>query len=269
MEVARFEEEEGMLRFMLKPAAVALGLIVAAGPAPAGDTRRLDLKPGDGGAADDTELVYHPHRSGYYPGGGYYKHGHYGGYYGGYHGYYGGYYGGYRPGFGVGFYFGTPNYYAPRYYAPSFYYPRPFYGYGYSSYSFYNGYGYCPIGGVGAAPGLAIDLALRAAEPPPARRATPNDPLYRERAQALPSPFAGPRAAEVPPPAGTFRYDGGPANPVPQPAPDPASARPGELPLKPLDLRPRPGADVLNISYPPKPAVPAKPAYRYPAYGEK
>lgn len=178
-------------------------------------------------SADDTQDIGGHHYRGYY--GGY--RGYYGGYrpsfyYGGFGGYrpayYGGYYG-YRPGFSFSYY-SAPSFY---YGGPAFYYPRPAFGYSY--------YGFAPISD---RPAVTLTLSLRP----------------REAVPAAPLP---PQPAD-----GTFRYDGGPAVPVPMPpAEAPPAVRPG---------LPEPKSDTLNIAMTGRTAVaPKKPANRYPAYGEK
>ncbi len=145
-------------------------------------------------------------------------------------GYYGGgfrgYYGYYRP--AVSFYYGPAYYPAPVYYAPSYYYAPPVYAYPRV---------YIGISG-GAAP--TVNLALRPAA------ATSSDPAQMQL--TMPTPYTTP----------SFRYDGGPANPVPMPVPD-RNAQPVPQPQA------VPATDV-QVSLP-APAV--KPALRYPAYGDK
>ncbi len=239
-----------------KPAAVALGAVLALnGFAPAqekviplggakaggflagstmtlGGTGTVDAAAKD---ADDTELA---HRGGY-------RGGYYGGYRGGYRGgfgfpYYGGGFGGYRGGFG-GYYGG----YRP-YYGGGFGGFRPYYGgFGYSvgfaSYpvyygsSYYGGYGggFCGISGTEVdvnTPAVALSLAAR--------------------------PAIG--ATVIPPVSGTtsYRYNGGPAAPLPQPV-----AEPGVAPV-----RPQPPTDDLNVAF--KGKVETK-KLGYKAYGEK
>jgi hypothetical protein len=78
-------------------------------------------------------------------------------------------------------------------------------------------------------------------EAPPSER-MPSSPY---RAETLPDPRARPGQ--------TFRYDGGPASPVPMPATTPSPARDA----------PRPGAPVNRVK------LPAKEGLTYPAYGEQ
>ncbi|MBA4062661.1 MAG: hypothetical protein C0501_02930 [Isosphaera sp.] len=192
-------------------------------------------------AADDTELTgYRRYYGGYYGGFGYGGYGFNRGFYPGFGGFG---YRGFSPGFaGYGFNrgFGYGGFY-PGYYGgfrPAFYtsyYSRSFYPYYGGFGGFYNGFGYgfgngfyCGISGTKddlAAP--VVSLGLKVANNPTAAR---------EPAPAAPAD-------------GTFRYDGGPANPVPLPAPE---------------ARPAPAG--LPVSLPK--ATPARP-YTYKAYGEK
>lgn len=229
-----------MSRYISK-AAIALGAVLAVGGAASAGDR--DTPPATGGApsttmtlggkgtiaqaaTEDTELArgYHGHYGGHYSGYGYggYRGGYYGGYYGGYRSYYGGYYGGfYRPAY-YGGYYRPAYYYTPRVYYSS-YYSYPVYS---------NCYGsglYIGIGGGGASAAPAVTLGAPA-----------------------PQPMVQP----VAPGDGTFRYDGGPANPVPLPKADPQ-------PMVP------PGTSAtidLPVSLKAKPATAP---YRYKAYGEK
>jgi hypothetical protein len=138
-----------MVRSIWKPAALALGAVLAAGGFAGAqeDTLRTGgtgpAKSGIGGgfmnlagkgttaeaaaAQDDVELT-HGWRKRYY--GGYYG-GYRGGYYGGFGGgYYGGYYGRYRGGYYGGYY---PSYYAAY---------RPYYGgFGYGGFGYSSGFG--------------------------------------------------------------------------------------------------------------------------------
>lgn len=209
-------------------------------------------------AADDDVELTRGYHGGYHGG---YHHGFYGGY-GGYRGYRG-YYGGYR-----GYYGGYRGYYG-GYYRP--YYYRPYYGFGfgyggYYPYYSYGGYGYgglyinagyggfggyyggfCGISGKqadAATPVVSLNMAARTTTPP---------------VQVL-GPSTSP-AKPVSPANGTFRYDGGPASPVPVPVEEP-SAQPAPAPVVPA-------ADSLPVSLKLKPAnAPAKP-YVFKAYGEK
>jgi hypothetical protein len=171
----------------------------------------------------------------------------------GYRRYYGGYgygYGGYRSYYGHGW--GHHHGYRP-YYA-SFH--RPYYGgwggYGsyYSSYSVYRSYpavygGYydpfCYSGYYGIS-GDADDLSAPA--------------LLLGSSQPKNTVAARQTAPETPATGGAFRYDGGPASPVPLPRPDANPAGRGKA-------EPATG---LPVSLPTaKPATP----YTYKAYGEK
>lgn len=163
------------------------------------------------------------------------------------------YHGGYRSYPATSFYFGVPRYYAPHFYAPPvFYYSRPsFYVYPSPRFGCFS-----PIAGGIATAGVTLNLGLFAREPDtglaPIPAATPQ----------LPSPLSAPRGV----PSDSFRYDGGPSQPIPIPAPDARSLpNPGELPIKPLDLRPR--ANTVNVSLP-RSSSDSNP-YRYRAYGEK
>ena len=191
-------------------------------------------------ATDDTDLVRHNFRRGYSYG--------YSGYSYGYGGYsYG--YNNYRP----SYYYNTANYYTPsyyftpRYYAPPLYYTPSYY------YAPYYSNGFCPIGGLAANTALTLSLALRMNEP--VQPITRNDLLNRER--AIPSPFAEPQPGTNNP-GGTFRYDGGPTSPVPQPKAEPMPP--------PAPLAPTPKDDNIKISFKGKPD---KATNLYAYYGEK
>lgn len=213
---------------MLRSALTAAGVMLTAAVAAADDPARHlgTYQPKD----DDTQQVggYHRYR-GFYPGG-------YSSFYR--PGFYGGFHGGYRPGFAFSYYSAPSFYYAPRFYAPpAFYYPRPAFGFGW--------YGCADDV---ARPAVSLTLALRPAAP-----------------AVLPPP-AGLPPAVVPPagvPDGTFRYDGGPARPVPAPPadPEPPAVRSGLPGVK--------AGDTLFISMTRPAAEKPKPAVRYPAYGEK
>jgi hypothetical protein len=168
---------------------------------------------------------------------------------GGYRGGWGGYSSYYGGGWGYGGGYGYGNYYsyAPvvsHYSAYSYrpYYLRPWRGYGYSSY--YSSVGY---GGFGGGYYVGINGTKDDADAPlmSLALATAKNPIV-----AAPK-----RTAETAEP-GTFRYDGGPANPVPQVRPD---AEPRTLTA--------PAAVGLPVSLK-KETRPASP-YRYKAYGEK
>ena len=272
-----------MMRFAIRAFAVAFGAMASVGIASAADdpaqklgrytpTSQTTAGSSSSNATDDTDLV-HNYRRGY-------SYGYGGGYSRGYNSYSYGYgnYGGYRPSYSSSYYYNTPSYYAPsyyytpRYYAPPVYYTPSYY---YAP-SYYSG-GFCPIGGLAANTALTLSLALRMNEPvqpitrpivtsSPARRQilrmnepvqpiTRNDPLNRER--AIPSPFAEPQPGTNNP-GGTFRYDGGPSNPVPQPKAEPMPP--------PAPLAPTPKDDNVKISFKGKPVKATNP-YAY--YGEK
>ena len=220
-----------------KPA-LALGAVLAAGGAASADDRDTHQLPGSTGttmtlggkgtaqqaATEDTELArgyrggysYHGYHGGYGYRGGY---GGYGGY--GYRGGYGGYYGSYYRGNYGGYYGGyrPAYYYTPRVYYSNYYYPT-YYP------SYYGGGIYIGISGGNSTDVPVVNLGGIGARPM-SQPATLGD--------------------------GTFQYDGGPANPVPQPKADPQmnpSAAPADLP----------------VSFKPKPATSP---YKYKAYGEK
>jgi hypothetical protein len=161
-----------------------------------------------------------------------------GGYYGGYSSYYGGF-GGYG-GYGYSSYYSYRPFYRSFAYRPFY---RPYYG-GYSSY--YGGYGY----GGGFGSGIYIGI-----------NGTKDDataPVMTLGLASARNPLVAPpsRSNDLREEPGTFRYDGGPANPVPQVKPD-AEPR----------TQAAPAATGLPVSLKkePKPASP----YRYKAYGEK
>jgi hypothetical protein len=72
----------------------------------------------------------------------------------------------------------------------------------------------------------------------------------------MPTPL-GQRVPDATTPNGTFRYDGGPSAPVPMPTPD---ATPAPKTIEPAQEQPT----SIPISLPAR-----KPAYKYPAYGDK
>jgi len=218
---------------------------------------RLDLRPQDN-PDDDTVPVYHRYGFGYGGGG----HGHYGGFGGGFYRGYSSYYGGYRgyyPRYNVGF-----SYYQPRYYGG--YYGGSGFGFGIGYGSYYGGYrsysapvyfggyggygGLCQIGGsiqLGLAPPTTLQLR-------PATQIAPMNPNLNE--PVLPNP-----QQLVPQnPNDGFRYDGGPANPVPLPQGGP------EIKAEP---NPRLGVPDRAVSLPLKPAVAEPKKFQYAAYGEK
>lgn len=222
-----------MTRIMLAPV-LALGAVLAgSGFAPAaepanpltGFTMTLGGKGTAAEAAtakDDTEETWCCRRRCY---GGY----GYGNYYGGGYGYSSYYGGGY--GYGNGGYYGGGNGYSNYYsYRPAYYYNsyayRPHYYRPYVNY--YGGYGY--RGGFGGGVYVGINGAKDDAETP---------------VMSLALASAG---------GSSFRYDGGPANPVPQVQPD---ANP--------QTKTAPAAVGLPVSLKKETASP----YRYKAYGEK
>ena len=237
-----------MSKYIWRPA-LALGAVLAASSAVGADDVRLTGTSGTtmtlGGkgtaeqaATEDNELArgYHGGYGGYRGGYGYGGYGYRGGYgyssfYRGYGGGYGGYYGGYR-----GYYGG---YYRPAYYAPRYYYPS-YYGGGYGGY--YPGYSsfYYSSPGFGFSIGIGGDSVSAAA------------PVVPLGGLSVPQPMTPPAQ----PGDGTFRYDGGPAVPVPQPKADPQPIPPAGT-LAPADL---------PISLKPKAATSP---YKYKAYGEK
>ncbi len=236
-----------MIRNTWKPA-LALGAVLALGSTSrADDARQLTGASGTtmtlGGkgtaeqaATEDTELA--GGYRGYY--GGYRGYGYGGGYRGGYYssyyrGGYGGYYGGYRGygGYNSFSYYRPAYYYAPRVY-PAYYRPYPVY----SSF-YYGGYG----SGFGFSIGIGGDsLSLSA-------------PAVQLGAGVAP-PTASPMARPAAPGDGTFRYDGGPAVPVPLPKADPQ-------PIPPANSS---ASTDLPVSLKPKAATSP---YKYKAYGEK
>lgn len=237
-----------MIRSTWKPV-FALGAVLALSSASsADDARQLAGASGTtmtlGGkgtaeqaATEDTELAggYRGYYGGYrgYGDGGYrggYGYG-YGGYRGGYYnsfyrGGYGGYYGGYR-----GYYGGYNSF---SYYRPAYYRPYPVY----SSY-YYSGYG----PGFGFSIGIGGDSLTLSA--PTVALGT-----------IVERPTAPPMAPPAVPGDGTFRYDGGPAIPVPMPKADPQPIPPANSSV----------TTDLPVSLKPKAATSP---YKYKAYGEK
>jgi hypothetical protein len=244
---------------------LALGAVLAVCGAAGADDRNTALPAGttagsttmtlggQGTAADaalaDTELT-HGYR-GYHGGYGYRGYGYGGGY--GYRGYYGGGYG-YR-----GYYGGGYGYAHRGYYGGGYGYARGYYGGGYGGYyrgysigvyrpAYYSSYYYAssPVyyGGYYCDPGVSYSYGIGggAATGAPALQLGAADPVQPMGQPALPG--------------GTFRYDGGPANPVPQPMPD-------AQPIPPAD----PSAAPSNLPIAGKKPVAAP--YKYKAYGEK
>jgi hypothetical protein len=160
---------------------------------------------------------------GYYRG---YRRGFYNGYYGGLGGYYGAYYPAVYP-YGVG-------YYSPAFYPPVLGFNGRFGGISVGLYG---------INGTGSdvsAP--AVSLNLTGSPYSVAQRPT----------QQTPAPTTQP---------GGYRYDWGPANPVPLPKQDPSAPNSQATPTLPPDAG-------LPVSLPKKATQPAKP-YTYKGYGEK
>ena len=236
------EVSSTMIRNILKPT-LALGAVLAvSGAISAGDT--VPLSGGAGGttmtlggqgtpaqaAGEDNDLA-HGRR---YGGGGYgWGGGYRGGYYSGYRGGWGGgYYGGYRGGYYAGYRGWGGGYYRPAYY----YTPRVYY----SSYPVYSSY-YSND----CAPGAGFTFGINGG-------ATSGAPAVNLGGTSFARPMAQPT-----PPDGTFRYDGGPALPVPMPKADPQAIPPANPTL----------ATDLPISGKAKPAVVVP--YKYKAYGEK
>ncbi len=213
-------------------AALALGAVLAVSGAAGADDRDT-LRTAGGGpsttmtlggkgtaeqaATEDNELARGYRHYGGYRG--------WGGGYGGYRGYYGGgYYTGYRS-YNVGYY--RPAYYYP----PRVYYPTyPVYP------TYYNG---CSTG-----TGFTLGIGGNSA---------PTVTLSSGLSRPVPQPMAQPTA----PGDGTFRYDGGPANPVPMPKADPQQIPPAGTSSAATDL---------PVSL--KPKTTTSP-YKYKAYGEK
>lgn len=237
------------MSWKLFAAAGALAFVVGAAPAPADQPAPLSHDAStpavtlafDGTA--DTQTVCWGWGGGYYAG--------YGGYYGGYGGYCGGY-GGYG-GYGYAPYYGYASYYSYRpYYGGYGYYGgyRPYYSYGYYGgyrpyYGGYRGYGYwgCSDSSDQGACTLRADLR-------------PETPANDQ--QLLVPQFASPQQAPAPD-DGTFRYDGGPANPVPAPSGDTPA------PVQQRRVRLQPAGDLL-VMLPVE--GPRDSGFAYPAYGE-
>ena len=142
-------------------------------------------------------------------------------------------------GFGIGITIPAYNP-APRYYPAPIQPIYPPVQYTRSS-IIYRSPAYAP-GGVYDLPPLSISNPLAAPQP-----FVPQPPA---------TPSAIPPATPIGQPPGTFPYDGGPANPIPLPAPD---ANP-PAPVKPP-------SDGVKVSLPGRPV--AKPGYGFPAYTPK
>jgi len=230
-----------MYRWLTAGLLTALGVLGTASDSRADDTYRLNIVPGGNtgtiqsgySLADDDADVLDVYWRGGYGYGGY--RGYYGGsrgYYGGYRGYYGGY-GGYR-GYGYGGY----GYRGYGYGYGGYGYRG--YGYGYSGYrGSYGGYrGYWGIADSATPSGQDYCLIL------PPEKAAPTGVQAYPGANQPTMPYELPGLNEQPK---TFRYDGGPANPVPMPNETPSKGQPAPV-------------DGKLVSQPAKLA--------YPAYGE-
>lgn len=209
----------------------------------------LDLRPSEADDDEDTVPVWHRYRYGY--GGGYYG-GFSGGFYRGYSSYR------YYPRYSIGF-----SYYQPRYYGG---YYGGGYGFGLNYGSFYGGYrsyysvpayyygGFCRIGGtIEINPTPPSTLQLKPIQP-----IQPIQPMNPNLGEPVP---ANPQQLPVPQnPNDGFRYDGGPANPVPMPqgTPEPKG-----------ETNPRPSVPDRAVSLPVAPSVTPTKKYQYAAYGEK
>lgn len=250
-------------------AACAVALVAGAGTAradqPADDVNAPAMTLGFDGTADTQPVHWFGRGCGY---GGYYGgYGGYGGYYGGYGGYYGGYasyYGGCRPSYGYSYGYSYQPYVYQSYYpsyayyggycAPSYSYCRPYYG----GYGCYGGFYYGCADSGAQAPALTADLPLVA----PAQPNGQSGQLVVPQAQP---PAGAPAAAQPNAPAqdqtdGGFRYDGGPANPVPMPS------SPNASPVRQPQAAPRQSGDLLVML--PLSEGPADAGLAYPAYGE-
>ncbi len=156
-------------------------------------------------------------------------------YYGGYRGGYG--YGGYRGYYSSGSYTSYRTYNV-GYYRPAYYYtPRVYYPTYYQTYPVY------PTYYSGCSTGVGFTLGIGG-------NAAPAVPLGTSLSRPIPQPMAPPAA----PGDGTFRYDGGPANPVPMPKADPQTIPPAGTSA----------SNDLPVSLKSKTSP-----YKYKAYGEK
>src|ERR1017187_2810614 len=158
------------------------------------------------------------------------------GYHGHYRGYYRPYYGYYRPAYYYprAYTYYAPSYYPRYYYTPTYYYSAPSYG------SYY----YYPISGE--------------ALPPPATTVQ----------GSYPAPAPQQYVPPMPPPGGTFQYDGGPRSIVPMP-----NSNEPPLVVIPIDgkLVSLPTQITGGTSQVGMPAAPrtGEPRATYPAYGEE
>jgi len=281
---------EGMTMRYHIMSALAAGLVFAASSATwAAEIVRLGGPSAESTiqGATDTELVRGYGRGsygggygrGYYGGGygrGYYGGGYGRGYYGGHYGGYGrGYYGGYYGGYGRGYYGGHYGHYHQPYYYGSYYggyrpyysnYYSPYYGNYYSSYYGNSYYGSPYYYGI-AYDGYAV-----------APMTTLQATVYPQTQIAPPQPYAQP---QMPPASdsgnGTYPYNGGPANPIPQPSDSPVPMNSPPRGIVPLDgklvsLPVETTGDVSVVpsiqrwTYVSTAAAPAR--ITYPAYGD-
>lgn len=236
---------------------LALALILAAAaPAaaqPDDTTYRLDGTPLAGAAAvavpasADAEVtpVFHRRWGGHYHGG--FHRPYYGGF--GYSSFYRPYYGGWG-----GSYYG------------GFAYHRPFYNYGYyNSFSYYQPYySYGGWGGHYYGISDSSDVVTQSQTLEMVR--APQRPAAPARLAAAPArraPAGFPPERRAPSP-GTYSYDGGPADPVPLPAPDRAAPAPRQPAAVADDgtllVNNRPKANYQYLAYGEKPAPVARPA---------
>jgi hypothetical protein len=209
---------------------------------------RLDLRPQDNDD-DDIVPVWHRYKYGY--GRSFYGGGFSGGFYRGYPGFYSGYRSFYSyPRYSFGF-----SYYQPRYYGGFGY--NNFYG-GYNS--FYGGYRSFYVspfyyGGFGF-----INGSIQIDQPQPSTlQLKPINPVTPMNPNLGDPVLPNPRLPVPQNPNDGFRYDGGPANPVPLPqgSPEPKA-----------EPNPQLGIPDRSVSLPTKPTTPVK-KYQYAAYGEK
>jgi hypothetical protein len=219
------------------------GFATAAEPTPAGTSGFTMTLGGKGTAAEaatspeDTEETWCRRRA--------YCRGYYHGYNRGFYGGYGGY-GGYSS---FSYYSYRPAYYA-SYYQPYCY--RPYYN-GYSN-GYYGGYGYGSYYGYGGGYGRGFYIGISGKEEDASAPAVSLNLAVAKNPVAAAPPRATEQPAAPSAAGGTFRYDGGPANPVPLPKPDatPKTAVPSS-PGLPVSLKKETSSS----------------PYRYKAYGEK
>jgi hypothetical protein len=165
---------------------------------------------------------------------------------------YHGYYRGYRNGFYNGYYAGFSPYYSGFY--PAVYsYPYPV-GYYPPVIGYYGRFGGVRVGvGVYGINGTSNDAAAPAVS---LNLGGNINPLYLGSNKLTPATPAQPSSQPD-----QFRYDGGPAAPIPLPKQDPGAPNGQATPAD----QPNVG---LPVSLPKKPAQPAKP-YTYKGYGDK